>query len=95
MKILYQRNVYLKWLNFQGYLNNAEETKTMLTDDGWFKTGDMFYKDDQDYYYFVERKRLLIKHYGFLVTIFFFTFLISPHLITFSNQNVRFLHSRN
>lgn len=39
----------------------------MLTDDGWFKTGDMFYKDDQDYYYFVERKRLLIKHYGFLV----------------------------
>ncbi|KAF9413338.1 hypothetical protein HW555_008419 [Spodoptera exigua] len=53
---------------FKGYLNNAEETKTMLTDDGWFKTGDMFYKDEQDYYYFVERKRLLIKHYGFLLS---------------------------
>ncbi|PZC85346.1 hypothetical protein B5X24_HaOG201842 [Helicoverpa armigera] len=53
---------------FKGYLNNPEETKTILTDDGWFKTGDMFYRDDQDYYYFVERKRLLIKHYGFLIS---------------------------
>ncbi|KAG6448550.1 hypothetical protein O3G_MSEX005564 [Manduca sexta] len=52
---------------FKGYLNNAEETKTILTDDGWFKTGDMFYRDEQNLYYFVERKRLLIKHFGFLI----------------------------
>ncbi|XP_075971109.1 luciferin 4-monooxygenase-like [Anticarsia gemmatalis] len=53
---------------FKGYRNNPEETNMILTDDGWFRTGDMFYKDDEDYYFFVERKRLLIKHYGFLMS---------------------------
>lgn len=50
-------------------MNNLEETRQILTEDGWFKTGDMFQRDEQDYYYFVERKRLLIKHFGFLVNI--------------------------
>lgn len=53
---------------FKGYMNNPEETKHMLTDDGWFKTGDLFYKDNDNNYYFVERQRLLIKHYGFQIS---------------------------
>ncbi|XP_049865926.1 luciferin 4-monooxygenase-like [Pectinophora gossypiella] len=47
---------------FKGYLNNEKETKEMLTDDGWLKTGDIFYRDENDNYFFVERKRLLIRY---------------------------------
>lgn len=54
---------------FQGYLNNPEETSKILTDDGWVMTGDIFYRNEENYYYFVERKRLLIKHCGFWVSI--------------------------
>ncbi|XP_049866238.1 luciferin 4-monooxygenase-like [Pectinophora gossypiella] len=62
---------------FQGYLNNKEETKTMLTDDGWLKTGDIFYRDENDYYYFVERKRLLIRYLTYWVdNIFYYIILI-------------------
>ncbi|XP_053602827.1 luciferin 4-monooxygenase-like [Plodia interpunctella] len=53
---------------FRGYLNNPEETKKMITDDGWFKTGDMFYRDDDNNYYFVERQRLLIKSAGYWIS---------------------------
>ncbi|CAG9785143.1 unnamed protein product [Diatraea saccharalis] len=53
---------------FKGYLANPEETNKMLTEDGWFKTGDMFYRDEDDNYYFVERKRLLIKSSGYWVS---------------------------
>ncbi|KAG7299389.1 hypothetical protein JYU34_016336 [Plutella xylostella] len=53
---------------FKGYLNNKEETDKVLTEDGWVKTGDMFYRDEQDYYYYVERKRLLIKHTGLWIS---------------------------
>ncbi|KAM3962946.1 luciferin 4-monooxygenase-like [Aphomia sociella] len=53
---------------FTGYLNNPEETRTMLTEDGWFKTGDIFMRDDDNNYYFVERKRLLIKSAGHFIS---------------------------
>ncbi|XP_075971110.1 luciferin 4-monooxygenase-like [Anticarsia gemmatalis] len=52
---------------FKGYRNNPEETKLLLTDDGWVMTGDIFYRDDQDYYFFVERKKLVIKQYTSLI----------------------------
>lgn len=60
--------------SFQGYLNNPEETSQILTDDGWVKTGDIFYRDEENYYYFVERKRLLIKYTGFWVSIWILSF---------------------
>ncbi|XP_059062169.1 luciferin 4-monooxygenase-like [Achroia grisella] len=53
---------------FKGYLNNLEETRKMLTEDGWLKTGDIFYKDNDNNYYFVERKRLLIKSAGHFIS---------------------------
>ncbi|XP_028177959.1 luciferin 4-monooxygenase-like [Ostrinia furnacalis] len=53
---------------FKEYLKNPEETREMVTEDGWFKTGDIFYKDNENYYYFVERKRLLIKSAGYWIS---------------------------
>ncbi|XP_049865920.1 luciferin 4-monooxygenase [Pectinophora gossypiella] len=53
---------------FKGYLNNPEETDKLLTNDGWLKTGDIFYRDENNYYFFVERKRLLIKYTGFWIS---------------------------
>ncbi|MHA3964282.1 MAG: acyl-CoA synthetase [Candidatus Thorarchaeota archaeon SMTZ1-45] len=38
-----------------GYWNRPELNKDLLDDDGWFKTGDMVYFDDEGYYYVVDR----------------------------------------
>ncbi|MFW9962816.1 MAG: AMP-binding protein [Candidatus Sifarchaeia archaeon] len=38
-----------------GYWNRPELNKTLLTEDGWFSTGDMVYFDDEGYYYVVDR----------------------------------------
>ncbi|MHA2140788.1 MAG: AMP-binding protein [Candidatus Thorarchaeota archaeon] len=39
----------------RGYWNRPELNKTLLDADGWFKTGDMVYFDDEGYYYVVDR----------------------------------------
>ena len=38
-----------------GYWNRPELNETLLTEDGWFSTGDMVYYDDEGYYYVVDR----------------------------------------
>ncbi|KAH9637784.1 hypothetical protein HF086_007813 [Spodoptera exigua] len=46
---------------YRGCFNDVECTKELLTHDGWLKTGDVFYYDDNWNYYFVERIKLQIK----------------------------------
>ncbi|XP_053617435.1 luciferin 4-monooxygenase-like [Plodia interpunctella] len=48
--------------SFTEYYNSPEETALAFSEDGWFKTGDIFYRDENDYYYFVERLKMLIKY---------------------------------
>ena len=31
---------------FKGYLNNVEATRNSITEDGWFKSGDVGYVDE-------------------------------------------------
>jgi long-chain acyl-CoA synthetase len=41
--------------NMAGYLNLPEKTRQVLTDDGWYKTGDVFRREDGGAYTFVGR----------------------------------------
>lgn len=60
--------LWLKGPNiFKGYLNNAEGTKNALTEDGYFKTGDVGYQDKDGNFYITDRVKELIKYKGFQV----------------------------
>jgi len=43
-----------------GYWNMPDETAEVLSDDGWFKTGDVGYLDDEDYLFIVDRKKDMV-----------------------------------
>ncbi|XP_075983878.1 luciferin 4-monooxygenase-like isoform X2 [Anticarsia gemmatalis] len=47
---------------FKGYYNNPEMTAETLTEDGWLKSGDIFYRDEYYHFYFVERLKSLLKY---------------------------------
>jgi long-chain acyl-CoA synthetase len=49
---------------FSGYFKNEQKTKECLTDDGWFKTGDMGYIDEDSFLFLKGRKKYLIKGAG-------------------------------
>jgi long-chain acyl-CoA synthetase len=51
----------------KGYWNREDATKEVLDDDGWFRTGDMAKKDEDGYYFIVDRKKELIIRGGYNV----------------------------
>ncbi|KAK3075698.1 hypothetical protein LTR53_000740 [Teratosphaeriaceae sp. CCFEE 6253] len=52
---------------FKGYLNNAAGTANALTEDGYFKTGDIGYQDTNGSFFITDRLKELIKYKGFQV----------------------------
>ena len=53
----------------KGYFNNEAATKEMITADGWLKTGDVGYFDEDEYFYISDRLKELIKVKGFQVNL--------------------------
>jgi len=49
-----------------GYWRRPDETALVLRD-GWLFTGDMAYKDNNGYFYIIDRKKDLIKHKGYSI----------------------------
>jgi len=44
----------------KGYYNNDEATSEVMTDDGWFRTGDLGFRDDDNYLYIKGRLKNVI-----------------------------------
>ncbi len=51
----------------KGYFNKPEATAACMTEDGWFKTGDIAVVDEQGWYQIVDRVKELIKYKGLQV----------------------------
>ena len=61
-----QGEIYYRGLQLaRGYLNKPEETAACFLPDGWFRTGDRGYVDDEDFVYFVDRCKDLIVASGY------------------------------
>lgn len=48
-----------------GYYNKPEETALAITEDGWLKSGDIAYMDEDGYFYVVDRKKDMIISSGY------------------------------
>lgn len=51
----------------KGYLNRPEDTAAAIDSEGWFKTGDIAYADEDGYFFIVDRLKELIKVKGYQV----------------------------
>ncbi|XP_048482100.1 4-coumarate--CoA ligase 1 isoform X2 [Plutella xylostella] len=59
--------MWVKGPRFVEYYNMPEETAKVFSKDGYIKTGDLLYRDENNYFYYVERIKMLIKYKNYHV----------------------------
>ncbi|XP_063368744.1 luciferin 4-monooxygenase-like [Cydia amplana] len=59
--------LWTKGPRFTEYYNNPVETANAITPDGWYKTGDLLRRDENGFFFFVERLKMLIKFRSYYV----------------------------
>ncbi|CAB3220106.1 unnamed protein product [Arctia plantaginis] len=57
--------LWVKNVCFSEYFNNPEETARAFSVNGWYKTGDLLYRDEEGSYFFVERLKMIIKYLNY------------------------------
>ncbi|MEW6276360.1 MAG: AMP-binding protein [Bacillota bacterium] len=63
----------------KGYWNAPEANKEAFDADGWFRTGDLVRIDEEGYYYFVDRKKFMIRVAGENVSAFEVEDVVNSH----------------
>lgn len=66
---------------FQGYYRNLKATEDAFAEDRWLKTGDMFFRDENWNFFFVERIKLLLKYRSYHVSLYPINFWNSTIII--------------
>ncbi|XP_038216574.1 luciferin 4-monooxygenase-like [Zerene cesonia] len=56
--------MWIKGPCLKEYYNDPEETQKVFSKDGYVKTGDLYYRDENDFYYFSNRIKTIIKWRG-------------------------------
>ena len=51
----------------KGYWKKPEKTREVITEDGWLRTGDLAYMDEDGYFYIAGRQKDIIKYKGYKV----------------------------
>ncbi|XP_072934261.1 luciferin 4-monooxygenase-like isoform X2 [Epargyreus clarus] len=59
--------LWVKGEMFSEFYNDSDETKNTFTEDGYYKTGDLLYRDENDNFFYVDRLKSLIKYKNFHV----------------------------
>lgn len=57
----------LSQIRFLGYANQPEETRNAFDEQGWFKTGDLGYFNEECELFLVDRKKEMIKYLNYQV----------------------------
>ena len=64
----------------KGYWQNEKATADMIDSEGWLRTGDVGYYDDEGHFFIVDRIKELIKVKGFLVRCSTYCLLVQSNL---------------